>query len=277
MRKKRRQNSKDTVLVKALSAIVVEHVATEEIAEPYSAIADNKVSWVTPGLIPEGCLTLLVGNPGTAKSLLTHTWAGELSQQGLNTLLLSAEDAPSSVIGPRLTACNADKSRIFTPGKPISLPSNIHYLEQIVIKHRPRLIVLDLLDSFSALSLSHGGNTHRVLGGLIGLARKYALGILGVLHVGKTKKADMHRTLGSVELGGMARSVMVLEEAKEGKRLRHIKCNIAPLHEPIHFRIESVHVGDFEAPIMVYQAKGKEVPQASPGQELYVLFKDPII
>jgi hypothetical protein len=52
----------------------------------------------------------------------------------------------------------------------------------------------------------------------------------------------------------MARSVIVVEDDAQGrKRLRQIKCNVAPLHHPISFRIESVAVGQgIDAPRIVF-------------------------
>jgi predicted ATP-dependent serine protease len=219
-----------------------------------SDIAAQPIVWVIPGLVPRDALTLLLGNPGCGKSLLTQTWAGDVSQQGMNTLLLSAEDVPESVLVPRFTACQADTRRIFIPTQPLTLPARMPYLRALVVQHNPGLLVLDLLDSFSTLSLSHAGNTHTILGELIGLARHYHLGVVDVVHEGKTGKRDLHRILGSVELAGMARSVIVVEDDAQGRKcLRHLKCNVAPLHHPISFRIESVAVGQgIDAPRIVF-------------------------
>ena len=230
-----------------------------------SDIAAQPIVWVIPGLVPRDALTLLLGNPGCGKSLLTQTWAGTLSQQGMTTLLLSAEDVPESVLVPRFTACQADTRRIFIPTHPLTLPTRMPALRALVVQHHPALLVLDLLDSFSTLSLSHAGNTHTILGELIGLARHYHLGVVDVVHEGKTGKRDLHRILGSVELAGMARSVIVVEDDTQGrKRLRHLKCNVAPLHDPISFRIESVAVGQgMNAPVIIFEDEREK--RATPG------------
>jgi hypothetical protein len=84
--------------------------------------------------------------------------------------VLSAEDHPWAVIRPRLTACHANKHLIIAPSKPLRLPEDIAAVEVLVVRHHSHLLIVDLLDSFSSLSLRHAGNAHRLLGPLIALA-----------------------------------------------------------------------------------------------------------
>jgi putative DNA primase/helicase len=236
------------------------------------------IRWVINGLIPADALTILAGEPGCGKSLLAQCWAGQLSCAGIGTLLLSAEDHPWAVISPRLTACNANKNLIIAPSQPPRLPEDIASLQQIVVQHHPQLLILDLLDSFSSLSLSHADNAHRILGPLIALAQSQHLGVLGLLHTGKQRRRDLNALLGSVELAGLARSVLLLEPYEpQGaaaaapdnattvttptKRLLHIKCNLGPLHEDLLFRIETVQIpGGITVPQIVFEILAREPP-----------------
>src|SRR5208337_2012961 len=74
--------------------------------------------WLWPGVIPAGKLTLLVGDPGVGKSLLTLDIAARVTRGRPwpdcsaacaigEVILLSAEDDPADTIKPRLLAAGA--------------------------------------------------------------------------------------------------------------------------------------------------------------------------
>src|SRR5207249_2537482 len=88
----------------------------------FSDIAPKPLRWLWPGRIPLAKLTLLVGDPGLGKSLLTADAAsrvtrgeafpdGALCESG-SVIFLSAEDDPADTIRPRLDAAGADVSRV---------------------------------------------------------------------------------------------------------------------------------------------------------------------
>jgi putative DNA primase/helicase len=77
---------------------------------------------VWPQRIPAGKLSLLEGDPGEGKSLITIDITARIttgqpfadgapSEQGI-VILLSAEDDPADTIRPRLDAAGADVSRV---------------------------------------------------------------------------------------------------------------------------------------------------------------------
>jgi RecA/RadA recombinase len=108
-------------------------------------VASSPIRWLWPGRVPLGGLTLLAGDPGVGKSLLTldlaarvsrgAPWPDELEQESdtqnmalpnpqsairnpqfktspSSVLLLTAEDDLADTIRPRLDAAGADCSRI---------------------------------------------------------------------------------------------------------------------------------------------------------------------
>ena len=88
-----------------------------------STLTRKEVSWLWPGRIPLGKLTLLVGDPGLGKSLLTLdlasvvsaglTWPdGSAGVTPSGVVLLSAEDGLEDTIVPRLDAAGANRERI---------------------------------------------------------------------------------------------------------------------------------------------------------------------
>jgi hypothetical protein len=113
-------------------------------------VAPSPIRWLWPGRIPLGALTLLAGDPGVGKSLLTldlaarvsrgAPWpdqapAGEtvpsaavsnpqLAHSPGSVLLLTAEDDLADTIRPRLEAAGADCSRIVA--QPMLLPMSAY-------------------------------------------------------------------------------------------------------------------------------------------------------
>src|SRR5437588_9751518 len=89
-----------------------------------SGISQASVSWLWPGWLPRGKLTLFEGDPGLGKSLVTLDLCARLStgrpfpdgSTGLgpaNSIVLNGEDGVEDTIRPRLQALEADLERVF--------------------------------------------------------------------------------------------------------------------------------------------------------------------
>src|SRR5579883_3003453 len=90
-----------------------------------SKVKPEQVRWLWPGRIPLGKLTILDGDPGLGKSLLTLDLAARVTKGGpmpdgstsdlggpRGVVLLACEDDPADTLRPRLDAAGADCSRI---------------------------------------------------------------------------------------------------------------------------------------------------------------------
>src|SRR6266513_4467591 len=85
-------------------------------------IAPEAVRWLWPGRIALGKLTLLIGDPGLGKSLLTAGIASCVSRgtsfpdgaacEVGRVIFFSAEDDAADTIRPRLDVAGADVSRV---------------------------------------------------------------------------------------------------------------------------------------------------------------------
>lgn len=82
-------------------------------------VTEKPITWLWPGFVPLGKLTLLAGTGGTGKSTLAFSMASIVTTAGMwpdatrcnvagNVLIWSSEDDPADVIKPRLLAMNAD-------------------------------------------------------------------------------------------------------------------------------------------------------------------------
>lgn len=113
----------------------------EAVLMPLSGFESRPITWLWPGRVPMGKVTLLAGDPGLGKSFVTLDLAartskgwrmpgqtpedraatGHRAQRGAfhspgEVLLLSAEDDPSDTIRPRLEAMGADIDRVHLLG-----------------------------------------------------------------------------------------------------------------------------------------------------------------
>ena len=128
-----------------------EHTSEAALGTLLSTVKPERVSWLWPGRIPLGKLTILDGDPGLGKSVLTLTLAAHVTRgwsmpfeerepgvecEPAGVVLLSAEDGLDDTIRPRLDAAGADVERVLAldkvpasdgPGyRPPVLPLDVH-------------------------------------------------------------------------------------------------------------------------------------------------------
>jgi putative DNA primase/helicase len=104
------------------------------------------VDWLWPGRIARRSVSLLVGDPGLGKSLLTCALTAELSRAGEFAVIATAEDSLSATARPRLEAAQAELERVAfvqmqaDDGLPASLflPDDLDELEGRVEEAGPR-------------------------------------------------------------------------------------------------------------------------------------------
>lgn len=220
------------------------------------------LEWLWWPYIARGTVTMLDGDPGIGKSLLTLYLASIVSQgqplpdqQGKPTLatgppgvvlLLSAEDSVTHTIKQRLTASEADQTRI----KVFNTYRDAHDEEQfltleaqnqvllatVLAEYHPTLVILDPLQAFlGAMDMHRSNETRPFMRRLQHLAETYQTSIVCVRHPtkpGQTLGKAMHRGMGSVDFIGAARSGLFVEQHptdKDKALLCQFKNNLAPL------------------------------------------------
>lgn len=124
---------------------------TETVASPMSSLslaitnaADIKthpISWLWPGRVPLGKLTIFAGDPGLGKSLLTanlaahvtcgKSWPVDHSPCPVGeVMILSAEDDPEDTIVPRLSTAGADSvNNRAMKGGGVTVPGAYHLIK----------------------------------------------------------------------------------------------------------------------------------------------------
>ncbi len=217
------------------------------------------VSWLWPGRIAIGKLTLIAGDPGLGKSFLTLDIAARLSRgvawpdgapgNGCGgTVLLSAEDDPGDTIRPRLDAANADLERIAllsavrgrdaTGGmaeRPVNLAADLADVER-AIDGVPdcKLFVVDPVSAYLGETDSHvNAEVRAVLAPLSKLAARKGVALIAVTHLRKGDGPAVYRAIGSLAFVAAARAAWAVakDPDDEGGRRRlflPMKSNIAP-------------------------------------------------
>lgn len=196
-----------------------------------SSVKRSDVSWLWPGRIPRGKVTLLAGDPGLGKSFVTMDLAARVtsgadwpdgpavSRQPGSVLVLSAEDDPADTIRPRIEAAGGDPSRVHvvegvreSDGRELGLDLAAdvgvmaRHLERM---ERPRLIVIDPISAYLGNVDSHNNAQVRgVLASLARLAMKHGPAVVCVTHLNKNAGGKaVYRTTGSLAFTAAARVV----------------------------------------------------------------------
>lgn len=237
-------------------------------------IQTRPLSWVWPGRIPAGKLTLLVGDPGLGKSVLTLDLASRITRgtpwpdksgrcELGNVVLLSAEDDPEDTIRPRLEAAGADLLRVFILRSVIRADGKEHAFSltedlaklRACITPETRMVIVDPLSAY----MGEGIDSHRdtavraVLAPLAQLAADTRVAVGGVSHLNKAGRAGIYRIQGSIAFGAAARAVWaVCKDPDDPTRCMFlpVKNNLAPQGSGLLFELKDagghpvVHWGD---------------------------------
>jgi len=250
-------------------AVKLPHKGRLGTAQPIRAseVQVRPVKWLWPGRIPQGGLTVLAGEPGLGKSLLSIWLAsglsrGEFGRKPAASLLLTAEDSREHTVLPRLVAAGATCERIVFPPpekdgleRSISLPDDIGYLRQLMAKAAVRLVVFDPLVAYLPAKVNswQDQSLRGALAPLAALAQEQDAAVLLVAHLNKGQNADPLRRLGgSIGLAAAARSVLLLArdpDDPEGSTgamrvLAQVKSNLGLLEPSLAYRVKPASLPD---------------------------------
>jgi hypothetical protein len=219
-----------------------------------SEVEREAVEWLWPGRIPLGNVSLLVGDPGLGKSLLTCELAARVSRQGGFALVATAEDSLAATLRPRLEAAGGELERVgfvemhAGDGLPtgLFLPDDVTDLEQLVREHSATLVVVDPLTAHLPAEVNswRDQSIRLALAPLYGLAERQRCAVLVVVHLNKGLSVDpLRRVGGSIGIVGAARSALLLarDPGDDSRRvLAHFECNLGPEQPSLLYKLEGV-------------------------------------
>jgi hypothetical protein len=233
-----------------------------------SEIEPRPIDWLWKGRIARGKLTLVAGDPGLGKSQIGIDLHARLSTEAWwpdgvarapigNSIILSAEDAASDTLRPRLEAASADLQRIWIldavrtkDGKrSFSLQQDLEQLGNKLNEiGNVVMITIDPITSYMGKIDSHRTvDVRGVLEPLAGFADAHHVAILAVSHPPKASQAKaIHAVTGSLAFVAAARIVfIVVEEPETGRRLMlPTKNNLAAMPLGLAYRLEQCLVSN---------------------------------
>lgn len=235
------------------------------------------ITWLWPGWIPRGMITLLGSVPGAGKSylaldLVRRIIAGEPFPDGALqplpgtdgakpcVIYVDAESVPQ-IISERAELWQMDRSRLYLMGPMNKLyidfgqPEDRDHLVEMASHLEPALIVIDSLASISSKGENNVEDVRDLLGFLNRLALEFQCGLLLIHHLRKRSILPMMDVLtvddfrGSSHIIAMSRSVMGLSIVRTGpesdrngpRRLEIVKTNLARYPEPMGLEFKPLH------------------------------------
>jgi AAA domain len=229
------------------------------IAKLASQVKRERVEWLEgmEGRVPRRSVTMLVGDPGLGKSMLSLLMAARVGQAGGFALVATAEDSPAAVVRPRLDALEADLEQVgfvelWQEGRPdgrLLIPDDVAELESLVADCQAELVIVDPLVAHlpGEINTWRDQSIRLALAPLHALAERQNCAVLALAHLNKSTSTDWLRRIGgSIGITGAARSVLLLArdpddpEGEKGRRrvLAHAKSNVAPLAPSLLCEIE---------------------------------------
>lgn len=238
------------------------------ITDRVSDIEAQEIVWLWQGRIAQGKTSLVAGDPGLGKSLLTlyiaaitsrgGTWAVDHTEAvSGSVLIVSAEDDAADTIRPRLEAAGADLTRIRVlrcvrertregevRERGLSLERDIEQMKLCIAEMGDcRLIVIDPISAYLGGIDSHkNADVRSIMAPLTKLAQDMGVAIVLVSHLNKgTGTSAAYRITGSIAFSGAVRSTMFVAKDKDDATRRLIlpgKNNLAPDDPPaIAYRV----------------------------------------
>lgn len=223
-------------------------------------VAPEAIRWLWPGRLAFGKLTVIAGNPGLGKSIISldagarasagRSWPGGSPGIGaINVLAIVAEDGIADTIRPRLDNAGADVSRVHVlkairigrSDRAVQL-ADVDGIEAAIEKTGARLVIIDPLSAYLGDTDSHrDADVRGLMTPIVELAERKDAAILAVMHLSKTAgRSAIHRASGSVAFVAQSRfalAVIVDPDNRERRYLAPMKCNLTKEPDTLAFGI----------------------------------------
>ncbi len=229
-------------------------------------IKPQAITWLWPGWLPAGKLTILAGAAGTGKTTLALALAsvitaggrwpdGAVSKTKGNVLIWSSEDVADDTLVPRLIAAGADLTRchfiegIAQNGESVPFDPS----QDIIELHRAAeamggvsLLLIDPIVSAVAGDMHKANDVRRSLQAVVDFADAHGCAVIGITHFAKggAGRDPQERVIGSQAFGALARMVLVTAKEQDTSRrvLARAKSNIAKDDGGVTYTIEPITI-----------------------------------
>ncbi len=229
-----------------------------------SEVKPERVEWLWDARIPLGKITVLDGDPGLGKSVLTLDLAARITTEsrmpdgtpGIDggAVVLNAEDGMADTIVPRLIAMGAKLERVrilktlpcAEGGRQPEIPGDIAAIETAAKSVDAKLVIVDPLMAFLAGTTNsfRDQDVRRALAPLAEMAERTRAAVLVVRHLNKNPEGNaLYRGGGSIGIIGAARSGLLVardpdDETGESRILAATKANLAVCPASLRYSIQ---------------------------------------
>lgn len=256
-----------------------------------SDVEAKPVSWLWPGRIACGKLTIIAGNPGLGKSQITASIAAIVTKgdcwpvdrqrckPGV-VVFLSAEDDPADTLRPRLDAAGADLTRVHVvdgvtmvytgddtrKDRAFSLAQDVTALgSKLAELGDVTAVMIDPISAYLGDTDSHkNAEVRSLLTPLSELAARHNVAIIGISHLNKAPGAQaLMRVTGSLAFVAAARAAYLVTADSQDKTRRlflPMKNNLGPDATGLAFRIESATVQSSAGPLVTSRVSWESQP-----------------
>ena len=244
------------------AAVEPEHNRAETaIVTRVSDVKSETINWVWDGRVPLRKVTVLDGDPGLGKSMMSldvtaRVTTGRAMPDGTpgvsgGVVILSAEDDIACTIRPRLEAAGADINRVVVfeavrtdhGDRLPELPLDLTRIEEAARENHAALIVIDPLMAFlsSSVNAHRDQDVRRALAPMAKMAERTGAAVLVIRHLNKTPGGSaIYRGGGSIGIIGAARSGLLIAQDPDDPDRRVLvvtKANLAPLPPALGFQL----------------------------------------
>jgi putative DNA primase/helicase len=241
---------------------------SKPLAKVASAIKPKKADWIWAGRIAKGCVTVVVGDPGVAKSQIAVTLAAKVSKGGIwpcgggsapegDVVMLIGEDDLAERTKPLLMAANANLGRVHLIGD----HDNENYKPINLFDEKDRLrigdvLIIDPLGSFVDSRVNNANAARELLAELTHGAKCYNIAVVLICHLTKSGARNaLSMIAGSSAIAAIARAVYMAMEDEPGSEFRLLTCvknNLAPDNITLRYRVEPKKVGGISTTRIVW-------------------------
>jgi putative DNA primase/helicase len=226
-------------------------------------VVSQPVKWLWRGYIPLGKLTILDGDPGLGKSLLTLdiaarvTTARAMPESGVsdltepaNVILLSAEDDPADTLRPRLEVAKADLTRVVAltaireeDNERFPCLGDLSAIRETLVQTNAKLLIVDPFMAYlsSEVNSFRDQDIRRILAPFSALAAETRAAVVVVRHLNKSTGGNpLYRGGGSIGIIGAARSgLLVAKDPDDDERriLAVTKSNLAKIPSALAYHV----------------------------------------
>jgi hypothetical protein len=226
-------------------------------------VQPQSTHWLWPNRVPLGAISLIEGDPGQSKSLLTYDLVARMSSgrpmpnctgsmTPAGAVLVQGEDSLGTMRA-NLEAARADLGRIVTydkarfGGEPLLLPKDVSILERAAADVQAKLVVIDPFVGFLDGNINVERDVRKALAPLDAFAKRADLAIVLVRHRSKTASRNpIFSGAGSIALIAQSRSALLVASDPSADDVhRHIlaqtKTNLA---RAVSLSYRTVQLGD---------------------------------